>query len=73
MTLCLTSLGVVIYGGGKWQKLTIAVGRKGNAMDDNNKELIETMEGITICLNMLSGYLEQLVKILKDKSGVEHQ
>ena len=42
-------------------------------MDDNKKELIETMEGITICLNVLSGYLEQLVKILKDKSGVEHQ
>ena len=40
-------------------------------MDDNNKELIETMEGITICLNALSVYLEQLVKILKDNSEVE--
>ena len=39
----------------------------GNMMDNNNKELIETMEGITIGLNVLSGYLEQLVKILKDK------
>jgi len=36
-------------------------------MDDNNKELIETMEGITMCLSILSGYLEKLTKILKDK------
>lgn len=40
-------------------------------MNDNKKELIETMKGITICLNILSGYLEQLVKILKDNSEVE--
>ena len=40
-------------------------------MDDNKKELIETMEGITIALSVLSGYLEQLVKILKDNSEVE--
>ena len=36
-------------------------------MDDNNKELIETMEGITIGLKVLSDYLEKLTKILKDK------
>jgi len=40
-------------------------------MDDNNKELIETMEGITTCLIVLSGYLEKLTKILKDNSEVE--
>ena len=36
-------------------------------MDDNNKELTETMEGITVCLKVLSDYLEKLTKILKDK------
>lgn len=32
-----------------------------------NKELIETMEGITIGLKLLSDYLEKLIKILEDK------
>jgi len=40
-------------------------------MDDNNKELIETMEGITISLKLLSDYLDRLIKILKDNSEVE--
>lgn len=40
-------------------------------MDDNNKELIETMEGITIGLKVLSDYLDRLIKILKDNSEVE--
>lgn len=40
-------------------------------MDDNNKELIETMEGITIGLKVLSDYLDRLIKILKDISEVE--
>ena len=39
--------------------------------ENNNKELIETMEGITICLKLLSDYLEKLTKILKDNSEVE--
>lgn len=40
-------------------------------MDDNNKELIETMEGITIALKLLSDYLDRLIKILEDNSEVE--
>ena len=41
-------------------------------MGDNKKELIETMEGITIGLKVLSDYLDRLIKILKDK-GENHE
>lgn len=31
----------------------------------NNKELSEVIEGISICLNVLTSYLEQLKEILQ--------
>ena len=39
--------------------------------ENNNKELRETMEGITFGLKVLSDYLDRLIQILKDNSEVE--
>ena len=50
---------------------TFAVMQKGEQMDDNKKELIETMEGIAFSLTILFDYLKKLILILKDNSEVE--